>query len=114
MARILNNITIEPINQCWLWRGSGNKHTGYGYITIRRPKERPHRFIVHRVAYMVFRRALPKGREAAHSFKCVSKRCCNPYHIRATTRSANERDKKRAKGWRLKRFELSATQIHKL
>lgn len=103
MARIMRNVTVHEPSQCWLWTG-GLNNIGYGTINMRTEgKKHPTPRQAHRVSWEVFKgRRIPKGRVIAHHYKCVSARCCNPDHLRATTQKANCRDKKRAIAWRLK------------
>ena len=101
--RIVRNTILHPDFGCWIWMGRKDAG-GYGRITIRVRDGRGHPIPmrVHRVAYEVFRRAIPRGRHVAHHFKCVSPLCCNPWHMRATSQSSNERDKARSRRWRTK------------
>lgn len=99
-ARITRNIAIHPVTGCWIWKRRAN-NGGYGTITVRLPDyENPVTLLVHRVSYWAFKRKVPAGRHVAHSVRCVSQKCCNPDHLRATTQSCNERDKKKAERWR--------------
>lgn len=95
--RIWNNIELDP-SGCWLWRGRKNK--GYGTMNIRLPSAGHRVLYVHRVAYEAFRRTIPEGKVVAHSIRCVSPACCNPWHLRATSQSTNMRDIARAHRWR--------------
>jgi hypothetical protein len=98
--RILKNVVVDALSGCWLWQRRRN-NSGYPTLTFRIPGyDHPVTLLAHRVAYVVFKRMPPAGLHIAHSIKCVSQLCVNPEHLRATSQSGNERDKKRARRWR--------------
>lgn len=83
----------------------GNKNNGgYPCMSIRIPgggeKTPPKRYYAHRVSYEVFKLKPRKHGVVAHHYKCISQLCVNPEHLRKTTQSTNERDKKRAAKWK--------------
>src|SRR5207247_10000950 len=53
------------------------------------------RFRVHRLAWTLFRSAIPKGSEICHH--CDNPPCCNPNHLFAATHHENMRDASRKK-----------------
>jgi ribulose 1,5-bisphosphate carboxylase large subunit-like protein len=111
-ARILRNVAVHPLTGCWIWRRRAN-NSGYGVINVRVDgRSIPVPLFVHRVAYWVFKRMPPHGRHVAHSIRCVSQRCCNPDHLRATTQSSKERDKKRAARWRRRNLREIHPPVH--
>lgn len=106
-ARILANVKVTPCG-CWLWKLRAN-NGGYGVMSVWLDGySYAVKLYVHRVAYFAWKRRPPKGKPIAHSYRCLSQLCCNPEHLRATTQSANERDKKRARAWRL----LHLREVH--
>lgn len=100
--RIRRNVEVCPCSGCWIWARRAN-NGGYGVMSVV-IDGRHVKALAHRVAYWAFKRAVPRGRVVAHSYRCSSQLCCNPAHLRATTQSNNERDKRRAKLWRLRTF----------
>ncbi len=105
-SRIRKNVTIDADTGCWLWKLRKN-NSGYGVVSVRlKGYVHPVKLFAHRLSYAVFKRMPPRNRQIAHSFRCVGPSCCNPEHLRATTQSANERDKKRAAAWRRRKKKL--------
>lgn len=111
--RIMRNVFI--LGECWIWTGRRN-NVGYGVMSCRLPGYRhPRPMFVHRVAWEAFhRRRMPRGRVGAHHHRCLSIACCNFEHVRATTQSHNERDKGRAKRWRLRHVRIEFPPTHSL
>lgn len=100
-ARIMRNVLVDAASGCWVWQGKCS-NVGYAVMNMREgDKVTPRQ--AHRVSWEAFHeRRIPAGRVVAHHHKCISCTCCNPDHLRATTQSANLRDKKRAARWRLR------------
>lgn len=71
---------------CWLWLGSINKVTGYGYIGYRENGKQK-MSSAHRYAYTIFRGQIPQGLVLDH--KCNIKQCVNPNHLEAVTQYEN-------------------------
>jgi hypothetical protein len=71
---------LDP-GECWEWAGSRNKD-GYGKFSVRDAFAQP-----HRVAYEMFIGPIPDGLEIDHT--CNNPPCCNPHHLKATTRLEN-------------------------
>ena len=113
--RILRNVEIDPVSQCWIWRGRKN-NMGYGTMTVRlKGYAHPRPIFVHRVAWEAFReRRIPQGRVVAHSYKCISAACANWLHVRATSQSHNCRDKMRAKRWKLRNPRIEFPPLHSI
>lgn len=110
-ARILRNCERIAGCDCLLWTGARN-NKGYGVMSVRIPGVGHRKILAHRAAWEAFReRKMPRGRVGAHSYKCVSQACANWEHVRATTQSYNERDKKRAVQW-FNRFRCDFPPTH--
>lgn len=108
--RIWRNVELDP-SGCWLWTGRKNK--GYGTLTLR-IKGRHCRLYAHRVAYEAFRVTIPEGKVIAHSYRCVSPACCNPWHLRATSQSSNNKDIRKAATWRVQELPERALQAPRI
>lgn len=67
--------------ECWLWLGRLN-YKGYGQMTVRKRS-----LAAHRVSYEAFVGPIPDGLEIDHL--CRVRRCVNPQHLEAVTRSVN-------------------------
>lgn len=97
--RVMRNVVVDIRSRCWIWQRSINS-AGYPAIQMRLEGYRHVvKVLAHRLSYHVFRRRPPKDRQIAHDYRCISRLCVNPEHLRATTQSANERDKRRAILW---------------
>jgi hypothetical protein len=81
---------------CWPYVGARD-HAGYGQFRLRRGD----RWTVgkaHRVALVLgfpgdaAPRPLEDGEDACHDNRCTTRACCRPSHLRAGTRTDNNRD----------------------
>jgi hypothetical protein len=78
--RLLHDIELVDETFCWLWKGS-KMGRGYGQITVEGKCQG-----AHRLAYKIFRNAADiAGKETHHL--CGNKSCCNPWHLKALTRT---------------------------
>ena len=83
VQRIMRRIQVDDAG-CWIWQGCTDAN-GYGQIKIAGQA-----LGVHRVAFALFKRPIRKGREIDHNEKyCRSHSCCNPAHLRESSRHAN-------------------------
>lgn len=80
-------------NGCHYWTGVLFK-SGYGVCVWRKKKMR-----AHRVAYLLFKGAIPEGKHVLH--KCDTPRCVNPDHLFLGDAKINS-DDMRAKGREVK------------
>jgi hypothetical protein len=69
------------VGECLIWQGSIGSH-GYGQISHR---SRP--VLVHRIAYIAERGAIPDGFVIDHL--CRNKACVDPEHMEAVTNAVN-------------------------
>lgn len=110
-ARIKRNVLVDMDAGCWVWQRR-LKNSGYGYMSIRIPGyEQPRKFLVHRVAYELWKGRIPRGLLIAHG--CDNKRCCNPDHLKpATTRENMKQWLER--GRKEKRYTIEADTVRPL
>jgi hypothetical protein len=73
-------------NGCWLWLGYVAP-TGYAMVSPSVARLWSGSRYAHRVYYTRFVGPIPEGLEIDHL--CRVKRCCNPDHLEAVTRSVN-------------------------
>lgn len=74
-------------NGCWLWQ----KHiiwNGYGQASFRNG-DRVDKVRAHRLAYEIFKEAIPEGLVLDHL--CRVRHCVNPSHLEAVTHKENIR-----------------------
>lgn len=76
---------VDKSGECWNWTGvlGGG---GYGYISVGGRTGRDLR--AHRVSYEWAHGPIPDGLEIDHL--CQNKRCVNPDHLEAVTKSENQ------------------------
>jgi len=82
IQRFQKKIELDLLTGCWVWKGTLEKNTGYGKITINVKSE-----YAHRVAYIHWNGEVPKGLELDHL--CRNKNCVNPSHLEAVTHYEN-------------------------
>lgn len=98
LRRFKRNIVTQP-NGCWMWTGPGDDH-GYGTF-IPAPGQR--RQQAHVWSYEAHKGPVPAGLDVGHACHdwaveegtcdggkdCPHRRCVNPAHLEAQTRSQN-------------------------
>ena len=99
-ARFLRNINRQP-DGCWIWTGESN-NDNYGMF---RPRPGAARQMAHRYSYEAHKGPIPSGMDVGHlchdraveaglcpgGRECQHRKCVNPAHLEAQTRSENTR-----------------------
>ena len=80
VERIASRIFVNAEAGFWEW--TGHTRLGYGVISIH-----CRNLSVHRMMYQAFVGGIQPGLEVDHI--CRNRGCCNPEHLRATTRKQN-------------------------
>lgn len=92
--RIKLNVIVNPISECWEWKGS--KKNGYGHTIIGSRTDGTRKSIAaHRLSYETFVGPILDGMEVCH--RCDNPCCVNPEHLFLGTRQDNVDDRE-AKG----------------
>lgn len=73
MQFIYDNVTIDPVTQCWNWNKSVTS-AGYGQFTRNKKYWTTHTFV-----YTQMHGEIPKGKVIRHM--CHNTKCCNPDHL---------------------------------
>jgi len=76
---------VDTSTECWLWTGTKNRRTGYGYMKVD-----GRHVDVHRIAYELAHGPLPPGQCALH--RCDVRLCVRPEHLFRGTKGDNARD----------------------
>lgn len=85
MTSVFASCLPEPNTGCWLWEGSYDRKSGYGWIRINGRNMRS-----HRAAWEETYGPIPKGLHVCH--RCDTPPCVNPKHLFLGTRSDNMTD----------------------
>lgn len=106
---------VQKTETCWLWGGTVNPITGYGYIIVDRRKNRKN-ISVHRLSYELHKGKIPKGLCVCHT--CDNRRCVNPDHLWLGSVGDNIKDavrkERHARGERIHCAKLSATDVREM
>ena len=73
--------------ECWSWRASHFKKTGYALFTIKCPDGKWRPTVAHRIAYELYIGEIPEGLDLDHL--CGNRGCVNPWHLEPVTRAVN-------------------------
>src|SRR4029077_7308465 len=80
---------------CWMWTGRVSPTTGYGLWSWRSKTKNTHVFV-----YELLMGRVPDGKELHH--RCRNRRCCNPDHLEALTRSEHRKLEPHTNGYEKK------------
>lgn len=84
--KVVRQVSISDIGDCWEWQGCVQKHSGYGVVG------RDYKvYYAHRIIWEIVYGNIPKGLHVLH--KCDNQLCCNPYHLYLGTPKNNARDR---------------------
>lgn len=77
------------LGPCWIWSGTKNNSTGYGYLSVRENGKRRH-IDIHRLAFELTFDPIPPDLVICH--QCDVRLCGNPDHLFLGTQLVNMRD----------------------
>jgi len=89
IGRILSNVRIDPVTDCWEWLGGDSgkgRGGGYGRVSLNGTT-----CAVHIVVYTHFFGYIPGKKQIDH--KCNNRICCNPNHLELVSAVMNQRRK---------------------
>ncbi len=82
--KLFNNYEVDA-NGCWIFTGTINKTTGYGYVA-----DWPKHLQAHVESFKIFKGPIPKGKILRHT--CDVRPCINPEHLIVGTKKDNAQD----------------------
>lgn len=90
--RIMDAVDINEETGCWVWKLRLDKD-GYGQVSVNQRTR-----YAHKVAYEIFKGAIPDGMVCSHlcdekyPSDCIKyRKCCNPDHIEIVTPAENSK-----------------------
>lgn len=90
LDRIFDGVDTSDPNECWIWKKSVYKATGYGQASWGVGGGKSTGTTAHRVAWMAANGDIPEGDTVDH--KCRNRPCINPGHLRLLSNEDNARD----------------------
>lgn len=87
LERFLEKVEKGPKH--WMWTGA-MMSSGYGMMW--NADDKPRLEGAHRISFKLFKGPIPEGQHVLHVRTCDVKRCVNPDHLYAGTRSQNIQD----------------------
>jgi hypothetical protein len=87
--RFPSKYNVDPSTGCWMWTGAKTRRRGQEYAAIGYPVTRRETrvFRGHRVAWELYRGAVPPGKHVLH--RCDVPSCVNPEHLFLGTHQDN-------------------------
>lgn len=82
------------LGKCWMWTGTINDRSGYGYFTVGNSRADRRNRSAHRYSYELIVGPVPRALDVDHL--CRVRNCVNPAHLEAVTRKENVRRASRA------------------
>ena len=86
-CRFMAKVNKQESPNCWLWLGNKD-NLGYGRFAVIGGSRSA---LAHRIAYRLFKGAIPEGKLILH--KCNNASCVCPDHLRFGTDADNAKDK---------------------
>jgi len=86
IQRLLARVRVDP-SGCWIYEGSINPVSGYGYITCNKDEWPCRTASVHKVAYHFLVGPVPEGLVIDHL--CAVRACVRPTHLEPVTMGEN-------------------------
>lgn len=91
--RFWSKVEIDPVTNCWLWRGGIGKRRRGGLVGRLRKGGRADGFVSPHRQVTKWAHGEPPREDAEAGHTCFETLCCNPAHLRWVTRCENEQEK---------------------